>query len=74
MTNKERLVLSLLAGVKQNGTDIKVTALLAIGESGLIDDDRLVDALEEASEHNGSLIRGTAYTAMGHMLKNSNRQ
>ncbi|ENC6658489.1 hypothetical protein ABKY47_002973 [Aeromonas hydrophila] len=74
MTNKERLVLSLLNGASNNGSDVKIAALLAIGESGLIDDNRLVNALEDASKLNSTPVKTAALTAIGSMLRNSSRQ
>lgn len=74
MDNKERMVLRLLDGASKNSTDVKVAALLAIGESGLIDDNRLVNALEDASKLSSTSVKTAAITAIGSMLKNSNRQ
>lgn len=45
MDNKERLIRNLLAGAQLGHVDARAAALVAIGESGLIDEDRLVQAL-----------------------------
>ncbi|TNI98303.1 hypothetical protein [Aeromonas veronii] len=74
MDNKERMIARLLTGANSNSPDVKVTSLMAIGESGLIDDDRLVDALEDAAKSNLPTMKKAALTAIGSMLKNSNRQ
>lgn len=74
MINEEKLVKALLAGVSEERNDIKIASLLAIGESGIIDEGLLVAALEKGTQSARVDVRIAAYTAMGRMLKNSNRQ
>ncbi|RQM78865.1 hypothetical protein EHZ47_01870 [Aeromonas jandaei] len=74
MDNKERMIASLLTGANSDRPDVKVASLMAIGESGLIDDDRLVDTLEDAAKSNLPPMKKAALTAIGSMLKNSSRQ
>lgn len=74
MDNKERMIARLLTGTKDGSSEVRIAALLAIGESGMIGDDRLVNALEDASKQNQSAVRQASLTAIGNMLKNSNRQ
>lgn len=74
MDNEEKLVKTLLAGVSDYRNDIKIASLLAIGESGIIDEGLLVAALEKEAQSARADVRIAAYTAIGRMLKNSNRQ
>ena len=75
MDNKERLIRNLLAGAQLGGhVDVRAAALVAIGESGLIDEDRLVQVLEKNSSGGHITVVSAALTGMGLMLKNSNRQ
>ncbi|WP_323970736.1 HEAT repeat domain-containing protein [Aeromonas hydrophila] len=74
MTNKERLVQSLLNGVQHGNTDVKCAALLAIGESGLIDEHQLVNALEDSSKLGNTDVKSAALAGMGRMLRNSDHQ
>ncbi|MDM5100335.1 hypothetical protein [Aeromonas salmonicida] len=74
MNNEEKLIKTLLAGVSEERNDIKIASLLAIGESGIIDEGLLVAALEKGTQSARVDVRIAAYTAMGRMLRNSNRQ
>lgn len=74
MTNKEKLIQSLLAGLDVGHSDTRSAALIAIGNSGLIDDDRLINALREGVEVGNHSVKQAAYRGMGLMLRNSNRQ
>ncbi|WP_429110725.1 hypothetical protein [Aeromonas veronii] len=74
MTNKERLVQSLLAGVQHENTGVKCAALLAIGESGLIDEHPLVNALEDSSKMGNTDVKSAALAGIGRMLRNSDHQ
>ncbi|QWL69393.1 hypothetical protein HQ397_04115 [Aeromonas hydrophila] len=74
MDNKEKLIRNLLAGAQLGHVDARSAALVAIGESGLIDEDRLVQALEKNSSGGHVTVVSAALTGMGLMLKNSNRQ
>ncbi|HDT6077477.1 TPA: HEAT repeat domain-containing protein [Aeromonas veronii bv. veronii] len=74
MDNKERMIARLLTGYHSSSPDLRATSLMAIGESGLIDDDRLVNALEDATKSSSPQMKKAALTAIGSMLKNSNRQ
>jgi len=64
----------LLAGVNNAHPDIKAAALVAIGDSGMIDEDRLIQALEGGAQSTHPVVKSAAYTGMGLMLKNANRQ
>ncbi|MDM5138465.1 hypothetical protein OB959_01445 [Aeromonas bestiarum] len=74
MNNEEKLVSNLLAGVNDGRTDVKAAALIAIGDSGMIDEDRFINALENGADSGNSIVKSAAYTGMGRMLKNANRQ
>ena len=74
MTNKEKLIQGLLAGAESNYTAVQAAVMVAIGESGLIDDYRLVEALQRGADAHNQVVVSGAYTGMGLMLKNSNRQ
>lgn len=74
MNNEEKLIKTLLAGVSEERNDIKIASLLAIGESGIIDEGLLVAALETEAQSVRTDVRIAAYTAIGRMLRNSNRQ
>ncbi|WP_409013016.1 HEAT repeat domain-containing protein [Aeromonas veronii] len=68
------MIARLLTGYHSSSPDVRATSLMAIGESGLIDDDRLVNALEDATKSSSPQMKKAALTAIGSMLKNSNRQ
>lgn len=74
MTNKEKLIQGLLAGVGSPHSQTRASAYVAMGESGLIDDDRLVNALIEGVNDTHWDGKQGAYTGMGLMLRNSDRQ
>lgn len=74
MTNEEKLINALLVGVKDARADVKIASLLAIGESGIIDEGLLVAALENGTQSARDDVRIAAYTGMGRMLRNANRQ
>lgn len=74
MNNEEKLVKTLLVGSRDGRSDVRAAALIAIGESGMIDEDRFITALEEGAEVGNSVVKSAAYTGMGLMLKNANRQ
>jgi len=48
--------------------------LIAIGESGMIDEERFIAALETGVKDPRADVKSAAYTGMGRMLRNSNRQ
>jgi len=74
MTNEEKLVNALLVGARDGRSDIRAAALVAIGESGMIDEERFIAALEDGANVSNSVVKAGAYTGMGLMLRNSNRQ
>jgi len=74
MTNKEKMIIGLLAGTQSGHSDVRSAALIAIGNSGMIGDDRLIEALKAGAEEGNSSVKQAAYTGMGLMLKNANRQ
>ncbi|MBO0505314.1 hypothetical protein FED29_017980 [Aeromonas veronii] len=74
MNNEEKLVRTLLVGANDGRSDVRAAALIAIGETGMIDEDRFITALEDGSAVGNSVVKAAAYTGMGLMLKNSNRQ
>lgn len=74
MTNKGKLIQSLLEGAQANNYSVQASALIAIGNSGLINETSLVTALLNGANANNYDVAQAAYTGMGLMLKNSNRQ
>ncbi|MFM5873923.1 hypothetical protein ACET5X_00715 [Aeromonas veronii] len=74
MTNEEKLIKTLLAGVNNAHPDIKAAALLAIGDTGMIDEDRFIQALDDGAQHAHPVVKSAAYAGMGQMLKSANRQ
>lgn len=74
MSNEEKLIKTLLAGVNNAHPDIKAAALLAIGNSGMIDEDRFIQALDDGAQHAHPVVKSAAYSGMGQMLKSANRQ
>ncbi|HDN9784842.1 TPA: hypothetical protein P2N00_000480 [Aeromonas salmonicida] len=74
MDNKELLIKILLSGSESGFAETRASALIAIGESGLIDDERLINALKSGAESGSQEVKQGAYTGMGMMLKSANRQ
>ncbi|MGE6117108.1 hypothetical protein ACLHZU_13545 [Aeromonas salmonicida] len=74
MNNQDKLVSSLLAGMKDPRADVKAAALIAIGESGMIDEERFIAALETGVKDPRADVKSAAYTGMGRMLRNFSRQ
>ncbi|ELY1972557.1 hypothetical protein SL040_003989 [Aeromonas salmonicida] len=74
MNNEQKLIHHLLAGVKDPRSDVKAAALIAIGESGMIDEDLFIAALEDGVKDPRADVKAAAHAGMGRMLRGANRQ